>query len=523
MDDGINLVAQTPGVVAAALVVWSVLACVLLARRESLARILVAPLPALLVALLVTTGCSVLAAVAGSHGPLHAIATSHLWRLVALVAGGLLLGLAPATRRVGNRYRRGARIADPVAARRGLRARRRAHGRGAVTLAGWPLSAADETKHLKLIGATGTGKSTLIGEVLEAALARGDRAIVADPDGSYLARFYRPERGDRLLTPFDARASAWMPFAEIDEPFHVDELARSLLPAADGSAREWAGYARTFVAAVLGQLRQTGEPGLGELYRVLVVADTRELALLLEGTPAQPFLEPGNERMFSSIRAVTASAVRGLDYLRDAQGPPLAVRQWVREGTGVLFLPYRADQVAALRSLVSAWLRLAIFQALSLSPTRGPAERPLWFVVDELDALGSIDGLGDALARLRKFGGRCVLGFQSIAQVSSTYGAGPAQAIVENCGNTVLLRCSAAEGGGTARFASRLIGEREVGIEQVTRSAGGSMFQRSQRSQSRTVHWRTESALLPAEIEQLPDRCGYLKLASEPAWIPVRF
>ena len=68
----------------------------------------------------------------------------------------------------------------------------------------------------------------------------------------------------------------------------------------------------------------------------------------------------------------------------------------------------------------------------------------LWFVVDELDALGQIDGLKDALARLRKFGGRCVLGFQSVAQVSSTYGAGEAQTIVENCGNTLILRCSAA-------------------------------------------------------------------------------
>jgi Type IV secretion-system coupling protein DNA-binding domain len=41
----------------------------------------------------------------------------------------------------------------------------------------------------------------------------------------------------------------------------------------------------------------------------------------------------------------------------------------------------------------------------------------LWFVVDELDALETIEGLKDALARLRQFGGRCVLGFQTIAQV----------------------------------------------------------------------------------------------------------
>ena len=39
---------------------------------------------------------------------------------------------------------------------------------------------------------------------------------------------------------------------------------------------------------------------------------------------------------------------------------------------------------------------------------------------------------------------------------------GEAQTIVENCGNTVILRCSGSEGGGTSRFASRLIGEREI-------------------------------------------------------------
>ncbi len=63
-------------------------------------------------------------------------------------------------------------------------------------------------------------------------------------------------------------------------------------------------------------------------------------------------------------------------------------------------------------------------------------DRRLWFVIDELDALVAIDGLKDALARLRKFGGRCVHGFQSIAQVRGTYGDTEAQTIVENCGTT---------------------------------------------------------------------------------------
>jgi type IV secretory pathway TraG/TraD family ATPase VirD4 len=103
-------------------------------------------------------------------------------------------------------------------------------------------------------------------------------------------------------------------------------------------------------------------------------------------------------------------------------------------------------------------MHLAIFEAMNL-PVQGGQR--LWFVVDELDALGAIAGLKDALARLRKFGCRCVLSFQSLAQVSSTYG-NEAQTLVENCGNTLILRCSSSENGGTSHFASRLIGERKV-------------------------------------------------------------
>ena len=46
-----------------------------------------------------------------------------------------------------------------------------------------PVAAEDETKHFKCIGTTGTGKSTAIREMLAAALARGARAVIADPDG----------------------------------------------------------------------------------------------------------------------------------------------------------------------------------------------------------------------------------------------------------------------------------------------------------------------------------------------------
>ena len=72
--------------------------------------------------------------------------------------------------------------------------------------------------------------------------------------------------------------------------------------------------------------------------------------------------------------------------------------RWI-SGTSAasLFIPYRAGQIQALRSLIAAWMRLAIFEAMH---GEEGADQRLWFVIDELDALGAIDGLKDALARL---------------------------------------------------------------------------------------------------------------------------
>jgi Type IV secretion-system coupling protein DNA-binding domain len=92
---------------------------------------------------------------------------------------------------------------------------------------------------------------------------------------------------------------------------------------------------------------------------------------------------------------------------------------------------------------------------------------------------------------------------------------GAMQDTVENCGNTLILRCSASEGGGTARFASRLIGEREILRIHESHSRKPGEWQSSK---TLSEHRTTESAVLPSEIEQLPDLAGYLKLASSPCW-----
>ncbi len=387
-----------------------------------------------------------------------------------------------------------------------------------LVLGGVLVATLDETRHFKLIGTTGTGKSTAIAALMAGALERGDRAVITDPDGGYRARFYDGRRGDVLLNPFESGSARWNPFAEIRNGYDADQLASALIPGSeDPSGREWRGYARTLLTALVRRCHERGCSSSAELWRLLAVASSRELRRLVAGTPAQPFLEPENARMLGSIRSVAASAAAALQYLKVVAGDGFSVRNWVQSGRGVLFIPYEAGQIAALRSIIAAWVRLAIFETMS----GADRDQRLWFVMDELDALGAIDGLKDALARLRKFGGRCVLGFQSVAQVASTYGAGDAQAIIENCGNTLLLRCSGSDSGGTAHFASRLIGDRELLRQQISRGRDreGLFVARGQRHSTQTTFQQvTEAAIMPSQIEQLPDLTGYLKTASARRW-----
>jgi type IV secretory pathway TraG/TraD family ATPase VirD4 len=451
-----------------------------------------------------------------SHASLLYAAFVALFGLSGVCAGVLVTG-----RSANTTIKRGTEILEGGLSR--IRSRP-VFRRGVITLAHIELDPQDETKHFKLIGTTGTGKSTAIREILETALGRGDRAIIADPDGGFLDRFYDTQAGDVILNPFDNRSRRWDFFAEIEHDYDAEQLARALIPESNEPDRSWRDYARTLVAAIAKQLSELKPAdrqyaSVEELHRLIQRAPIEELKILLENTAAHAFLERGNERMFGSIRSVASQCIASLEYIakQEPSVTPISIRQWVRgeaKSSRALFLPYSASQTAALGSAISAWMRIAIFECMS----GVERNQRLWFIIDELDALGRIDGLKDALARLRKFGGRCVLGFQSIAQVSDTYGHGEAQTIVENCGNTLILRCSASEQGGTARFASKLIGDREIIRPHETRSRRPGEWRYARTYTEQHV---TEAAVLPSEIEQLPDLSGYVKLASTSSWHKV--
>ena len=97
-----------------------------------------------------------------------------------------------------------------------------------ITVAGVPMPTSVETLHLLVGGSTGSGKSVLIREMAYSALLRGDRIVVADPNGDMLAKFHRP--GDVILNPYDSRGLGCTFFNEIRAEYDFKRFALSLVP-----------------------------------------------------------------------------------------------------------------------------------------------------------------------------------------------------------------------------------------------------------------------------------------------------
>ena len=429
----------------------------------------------------------------------------------AFLGGAVAARLAAQPRKLT--HLRGTRLREFTGGRGG---RLRARLTGGVALAGLPLTAEDETMHVAVIGATGSGKSTALRALMADASRRGDRQVVADPEGAAMTAFF--QAGDVILNPFDRRCARWDLLSEVERPSDYAFLAQSLLPhLGAGDHDQWITYAQQLLAAALENWVMYDSGSSDEFITMLATGNVEELKALCADTPAARYFEKGGERMLASILGTLAPAIGHLRHISRLEGEPFSIRQWVRGQSGSLWMPYAANQIAALRGLVSCWMNIAILETLSLPPSR---DRRIWFQVDELDALGRIEGLKDAQARLRKFGGCVAIGFQSFSQVKTVYGDG-AHTIIENCGNLLLLRAGASDGGGTAKLASDLIGAREVERDNVSRSETRGRF--LSRSTSMQTKRSVEDVALASEIMQLRNREGYCKRATSPQWFCVSF
>ena len=135
-----------------------------------------------------------------------------------------------------------------------------------------------ESSHFLLIGDTGTGKSTMIRQLLQQIQQRGDAAIIYDPAREFLGQFYDPERGDVILNPLDTRCPFWSPGDEVRHEAEALTLATSLFPDRDHTNPFFTDAPRRIFAHLL-----TYHPTAQSLVQWL--CDKEELERRMAGTP----------------------------------------------------------------------------------------------------------------------------------------------------------------------------------------------------------------------------------------------
>jgi hypothetical protein len=419
---------------------------------------------------------------------------------------------------------RGAQVISDRKVAASPRTVRKAVRKGQICFADTILTAEAESTHVLAIGAPGSGKSTAIDTLLATAIARGDPMVIADPGGEAMSRYWRA--GDVALNPFDARCAKWDLFSDLTEETDYERMAAALLPLSGGDESErWTQRGRNLLATLMRRYSALGVGGSDAFAHFLRTAGPDMMAELVAGTEAASLFEAGNERLRGSVIDELAPAGRLLSRMAAVEGPPFSIRSWIqasetrgRADGSRLWLPYRINQLDSLRTAIGCWMGLAAMEVMSLPKSR---TRRVWFVADELDMLGRVPNLEQGLTNGRRYGACFGLGFQSIAQLRKTYGDNLAAVIEEQVATKLLLRSDGFGPDGTAEYGSRMIGEREVGHEELSVSTKRGDGLRGGTT-SRALRQRTERAVLPAQIGQLNTLEGFLRTAGSGEWRKIR-
>jgi type IV conjugative transfer system coupling protein TraD len=367
-----------------------------------------------------------------------------------------------------------------------------------------PLPPSAELQHILVHGTTGTGKSTVIKELLDHIRRRGERAIVYDKSCSLVSHFYQPER-DKLLNPLDQRGADWNIWRECRDKTDYENLAAALIPmTATAQDPFWVNAARTIFAAAASRLHQHTNPRILPLLKTLLTANVGQLQELLKGTEAESLMSEKTEKTAISIKSVLATYLKSLCYIRDVNNP-FSIRQWIHDDQSKqwLFISSTGDRHESLKPLISAWLDIAINALLSLPENR---ERRIWVILDELGSLQQLPYLTSALAEARKFGGCFVIGVQSVAQLAKTYGFEGGREISSLLNTRFIFRAPDPE---IAQWSSRNLGETLIEEVREGISYGANTIRDGVSIQKIEVQ---KPVVSPSEILQLNNLMCYVRV-----------
>jgi len=356
-----------------------------------------------------------------------------------------------------------------------------------------------ENKHFLIVGDTGSGKSSIIRQMLYQVDARGDSAIVYDPACEFVKQFYSERRGDIVLNPLDARMPYWNPSKELRRKAEAKALAVSLYQAEGVTNRFFVEAPQKIFAHLL-----TFLPTPEEL--VSWMSDPSEIDRRIKGTEYWMLIDPKAPQQRTGVLGslnMSADSFRLLPKT-DETSSAWTATNWAETRRGWIFITSRPTMREALRPLISLWIDTLVLRLLN-EPM--PDQKPVWFVIDELTSLQRLPQLHTAITENRKSQNPVILGFQGRSQMQARYGE-DAEAMLSQPATKIFLRTTEPR---AAKWVSEAIGEIEIERLRETHYEG------SRAGRNFALDRQTEPLVLPSEVSGLDDLRGFLKYGNHVA------
>ena len=355
-----------------------------------------------------------------------------------------------------------------------------------------------EAKHVQVMGDTGVGKTTLLIQMLGQIEDRRETAIVYDPAGEYIQRFYREERNDVILNPLDARSFYWSPSAELRTPAEARTIAASLYQPADGKPGEFFTETPQKIFAHMMKYRPTTQD------LVAWMSNPDEIDRRVEGTELEAFISkdaPDQRQGVLGSLGLIADSLRLLPTKEQANNKEWSATAWAEKREGWIFLTGTEAEQLALRPLHSLWIDLLILRLLTLPK---PGQKRAWFVLDELATLQKLPQFHSALTKGRKSDNPIIFGYQGKAQLEVIYGH-LAEVMLSQPATKFVLKTAEPK---AAKWASELIGDIEIERVRETVADG------KRAGKSFTMDRQIEPLVMSSEIAGLEDLHSFLKLGN---------
>ncbi len=394
---------------------------------------------------------------------------------------------------------RGAKIVSAPKLKNTLKRQSKLKHQPQLELAGMPIPATYENRGFFLVGSPGSGKTQAISQMVAVLKQRTDfRGIVFDRGGELLEKFYDPSQ-DLIFNPFDGRSCHW---THTSEPTRPETIAAGLIPM--GLSKE--PFFATAGRAVMSELFRKTQSN-GELFELLQ-GRMETLSSFLSGTLAARYLE--EPKAATSVLSTVANYCQFYSALIEPQGKTLSFYRWGEsDSPRWIFVTLRENDAELLKPLYSLVFELMLKGLLS----NEERTRKTAIVIDELGALNQLPSLHRLLSESRKFLGCPILGTQTEAQITKIYGREDTRIILQGTKTKLILNCADPQ---TAETMAKIIGKQES--FQVTSNRSRTTHRGGQnRTVSENEQIKESYAVLPAELQDLPDLKGYFKIAGLPA------